>query len=187
MNTFCTSCGAANSGAGFCTSCGTPAVAPAQTPASAPAPAVTPVAEAAWTISEASVTSENPLVPSESRAGSSKKKLLLIAAAGVLFVGTGVGAFFVGKSSVDLEAERKTSYDSGFEAGDSAGYSRGDSAGYSRGDSAGYDRGYDSGKTAGCLEVFSFSDGTFDYVTPYNPNGYYSKYPGSYYTEKSDC
>lgn len=178
MSTFCTSCGAANSGVGFCTSCGTPATAPAQTPASTPAPAVTPVAEAAWTISEASVTPENPVGPSESRAGSSKKKLFLIAATVVLFIGTGVGAFLAGKSSVDLEAERKSGYESGLKAGDSAGYSRGDSAGY--------DRGYDQGKTAGCLEVFSFSDGTFDYMVPYDPNGY-DKYPGSYYTGKSDC
>lgn len=121
----------------------------------------------------------------------SKKRLLLIGAAAILFLGTGIGSFLAGKSSVNLKEEQKASYDIGFSAGDSAGYERGDSAGYDRGydagDSAGYDRGYDSGKTAGCLDVFSFSDGTYDYVTPYNPNSYYSKYPGSYYTEKSDC
>jgi hypothetical protein len=183
MNTFCTSCGAANSGAGFCTSCGTATDASTQTVASPSAP----VTETAWSNSEGSVAFDNPSLSPESGSDSSKKKLILIAAAVILFFGTGVGAFLAGKSSVDLEAERKTSYDQGFEAGDTAGYSRGDSAGYSRGNSAGYDRGYDSGKTAGCLDVFSFSDGTYDYVTPYNPNSYYSKYPGSYYMEKSDC
>ena len=188
MSTFCTSCGAANSGAGFCTSCGTPAATTsAPAPAPAPAPVVTPVTETAWSSPEESVESAQISLSPGNGLDVSKKKILVNAAVFVLIVGIGVGAFFAGKSSVDLEAERKTSYDQGFEAGDTAGFSRGDSAGYDRGDSAGYDRGYESGKTAGCLDVFSFSDGTYDYVTPYNPNSYYSKYPGSYYMEKSDC
>lgn len=182
MSLFCTSCGAASSGARFCTSCGTPAPAPtpgsAPAPTPAPTPVVTPVTETAWTISEGSVASDFQSSSSENQAVSSKKKLLLIAAAVVLFVGTGVGAFLAGKSSADLEKERKAAYDSGF--------SDGDSAGFNRGDSAGYDRGYGSGKIAGCREVFSFSDGTFDYLVPYDPNSY-DKYPGSYYTERSDC
>ena len=134
--------------------------------------------ETAWTNPEVSVAPDAQTSSSESRSGSSKKKLILIAAAVVLFVGTGAGAFLAGKSSADLEKERKAAYDSGF--------SDGDSSGFNRGDSAGYDRGYGSGKTAGCREVFSFSDGTFDYLVPYDPNSY-DKYPGSYYTERSDC
>jgi hypothetical protein len=96
----------------------------------------------------------------------------------VLFIGTGVGAFLAGKSYADLEAERKAAYDNGFNAGDSAGFNRGDSAGF--------DRGFSSGKTAGCREVFAFSDGTFDFLVPYDPNSF-NKYPGGYYTERTDC
>jgi hypothetical protein len=105
----------------------------------------------------------------------SKKKLILVAAAVIVFLGSSSGAFFLGKSSVDLEKERKIGYDSGYDSGDSAGYSRGDSAGYSR------------GYTAGCENVYSFEDGTFDYITPYNPFNYFNRYPGSKYRAKSQC
>jgi len=179
MSLFCTSCGAANSGARFCTSCGTPAPGSTPAPTPTPTPVVTPVTETAWTISEGSVASDFQSSSSESQAVSSKKKLLLIAAAVVLFIGAGVGAFLAGKSSVDLEAERKIGYDSGFSAGESSGLESGDSAGY--------DRGFSAGKTAGCREVFSFTDGTFDYMIPYNPYDSFNRYPGSYWRERSDC
>jgi hypothetical protein len=117
----------------------------------------------------------------------SKKNLIFVAVAVIFFFGCTLGAFFVGKSSVDLKKEQQISYDSGYNAGDSAGYERGDSAGYSRGDSAGYDRGYDSGKTAGCEEVYSFSDGVWDYMEPYDPYNSYNRNPGSYYSSKSSC
>ena len=178
MSKFCTSCGTANAGFGFCTSCGAATAVSTESSTPTPTPTPTPVTETAWPLSEVLVAPDAQLSSSESGAGSSKKKLFLIAAAVVLFVGTGVGAFFAGKSSADLEKERKAAYDDGFRDGDSAGFNRGDSAGY--------DRGYGSGKTAGCRDVFSFSDGTFDYMVPYDPNSY-DKYPGSYYTERSDC
>lgn len=182
MSTFCTSCGTASTGAAFCTSCGS-AMGPEVKETAVAQTAVSEVSMASTKVSEGESTfeSESPSSPE------SKKKFLLIGAAAVLLLGTGIGSFLAGKSSVDLEKERKASYDAGYEVGDSAGYDRGDSAGYDRGDSAGYDRGYDAGKTAGCLEVFSFSDGTFDYLIPYSPDSYYDKYPGSYYHGKSEC
>ena len=179
MSTFCTSCGAANSGAGFCTSCGTPATASVTSPAVTPTPAVTPVTETAWSSPEESLESAQPSFSPENGKDVSKKKILVNAAVFVLIVGIGVGAFFAGKSSVDLEAERKMGYDSGFSAGESSGVDRGDSAGY--------DRGFSAGKTAGCRDVFSFTDGTFDYLIPYDPFTSFDKYPGGYYTERSDC
>ena len=201
MSTFCTSCGAANTGAAFCTSCGVAM-------GTAIAATTTSTEEVAQTFAPVSDQTSSEIdgeVDAVGKDAASKKKLLLIGAAIVLLVGTGVGSFLAGKSSVDLKKEQKASYDIGFsagdaagydrgyDAGDSAGYDRGDSAGYDRGydagDSAGYDRGYDYGKTVGCENVFSFYDGTYDYVAPYNPYGYYtsSKYPGRYYSEKSDC
>lgn len=178
MSSFCTSCGTASSGAAFCTSCGT-----AMGTVTSPVAANVEAASVYKPTSESPSSEANEVVSATNGNPDSKKKLLLIAAAVVLVLGTGIGSFFVGKSSVDLEKQQKISYDAGLSAGDSAGYDRG----YDAGDSSGYERGYKSGKTAGCLDVFSFSDGTFDYMIPYDPNSYYDKYPGSYYTEKSDC
>ena len=185
MSTFCTSCGAANSGAGFCTSCGTPATASVTSPAVAPTPAITPITETAWSNLEESVDSAEPSVSSENGQDVSKKKILVNAAVFVLIVGIGVGAFFAGKSSVDLQAERKAGYDSGFSAGDSAGYDRGDSDGYDRGDSAGYSRGYSTGFTAGCESVFNNASYA-DHLIEYYPTNYYYRY-GSTYVSKTGC
>ena len=183
MSNFCTSCGAANSGSGFCTSCGASIGATAQTavstPAPTPAPAPTPVTETAWSNPDESVLAGTSSSELASGSDSSRKTILAIVATVVLFIGTGVGAFLAGKSSVDIEAERKTGYDSGFSAGESSGFDRGDSAGY--------DRGFSAGKTAGCRDVFSFTDGTFDYMIPYDPFSSFDKYPGGYYTERTDC
>ena len=200
MSTFCTSCGSASTGAAFCTSCGT-----AMGSVVAPTAVTEEVAQTFTPVSDQTPSETDGDVAVVGNDAASRKKLLLIGAGAILFLGTGIGSFLAGKSSVDLKREQKVSYDSGFSAGDSVGYdrgfsegdsagfNRGDSAGYDRGydagDSAGYDRGYDSGKTVGCENVFSFYDGTYDYVAPYNPYGYYtsSKYPGRYYWEKSDC
>ena len=184
MSTFCTSCGAANSGAGFCTSCGTPA-ATTSAPAPAPAPVVTPVTETAWSSPEESVESAQISLSPGNGLDVSKKKILVNAAVFVLIVGIGVGAFFAGKSSVDLEAERKSGYDSGFSAGDSAGYDRGDSDGYDRGDSAGYSRGYSTGFTAGCESVFDNASFAA-HLIEYYPTNYYYRY-GSTYVSKTGC
>lgn len=173
MSSFCTSCGAAATSSSFCTSCGNPMGSSIAAPA-------TPLAqnvESPFLEQSAGDVKESSL-PEESKP-LSKKKYLVLGLAVVLFVGIGLGGFFAGKASIDLKKERKIAYDEGYKVGDDSGFSRGNSSGY--------DRGYDAGKTAGCLDVFSFSDGTFDHMIPYNPDSFYNKYPGSYYTSKSSC
>ena len=202
MSSFCTSCGAAYRGNSFCTSCG--AVQNRVEPVSAvPASVDTPkVSETSDAQLMSDVASQEAQI-SDGTKTKSKTKLILVAAAVIVFAGSSSGAFFLGKSSVDLETEKKTSYDSGYNAGDSAGYERGDSAGYSRGDSdgysrgdtdgysrgdsAGYDRGFDAGKAAGCDRAYSFRDGSWDQVEPYNPYTSYNRHPGDYYNSRSDC
>lgn len=197
MSSFCTSCGTASSGATFCTSCG----------------AAMETAVTTSTRTEEMVQASAPDLKQMSTGmddeASSKKKTILIGAAAVLLLSTGIGAFLAGKSSVDLKKEQKTSYDSGFSAGDTAGfdrgydagdsagydrgyaagdtagYSRGDSAGYDRGDSAGYDRGYSSGKTDGCESVFEGANYA-DHLIEYYPYNSYYRY-GRTYVSKSDC
>ena len=182
MSSFCTSCGNAMRGSAFCTSCGA-----VQNVVSSDSSAVSAV-----DTSVVLQTSDQQLPPEESSYGlqlsedsepKGKKKVLVIAAIVLLFIGGSTGGFFVGKSSIDIEKEKMTSY----ESGEAAGYSRGETAGYSSGESAGYSRGYDEGKVAGCESVFSFRDGIFDYVEPYDPYNRYDRHPGGYYTSKSDC
>ena len=206
MSSFCTSCGNAMRGSAFCTSCGA-----VQNVVSSDSSAVSAV-----DTSVVLQTSDQQLPPEESSYGlqlsedsepKGKKKVLVIAAIVLLFTGGSTGGFFVGKSSIDVEKEKMTSYESGeaagysrgetagysrgetagYSRGESAGYSSGETAGYSSGESAGYSRGYDEGKVAGCESVFSFRDGIFDYVEPYDPYNRYDRHPGGYYTSKSDC
>lgn len=180
MSTFCTSCGTASTGATFCTSCG------AAMGTTVPAVASTKeVPQTFANVADQTSTETEGEVTVEGSNASLKKKPLLIGAATVLFLGVGIGAFFAGKSSVDLEKERKTAYDSGYSVGESAGYDRGDSAGYDRGDSAGYGRGYAAGVTAGCENVFNRA-GYADHLIEFYPNNYYYRY-GSTYVSKSGC
>jgi hypothetical protein len=175
MSSFCTSCGATYSGNSFCTSCG--AVQNVVEPNSAePTSVATPKVSEASDIGPVSAESAHESQLNDVTVTKSKKKLILVAVAVLVFLGSSSGAFVLGKSSVDLEKERKIGYDSGYDAGDSAGYSRGDSAGYSR------------GYTSGCENVYSFTDGLYDHLTPYNPSGYlYGKFPGSGYHSRSEC
>ena len=182
ISKFCTSCGAAYSGNSFCTSCGAVQSVVEPTPAESTSIDTPKVLET----SDAQLRSDGATQESQSDNATitkSKKKLILVAIAAIVFAGSSSGAYFLGKSSIDLEKEKKMSYDSGYDSGESSG----ESAGYSRGESAGYSRGYSVGETAGCEGIFSFSDGTYDYVTPYNPYNYYNRYPGSKYYAKSDC
>ena len=208
MSSFCTSCGASYRGNSFCTSCGAVqrvVESNSAEPTSVATPNVLDISDAQ--LMPDGVAHEPQI--SDGTRTKSKRNLIFVAVAVVFFCGSTLGAFIVGKSSVDLKNEKKISYDSGFNAGDAAGYSRGDAAGYSRGDaagysrgdsdgysrgdsdgysrgdSAGYSRGYDAGKTAGCEGVFSFSDGVWDYLVPWSP--YYSRKQGRYYTSRSDC
>jgi hypothetical protein len=129
-------------------------------------------------------TSDKQLPPEDSSHGfqlsedsepKGKKKVLVIAAIVLLFIGGTSGSFFAGKSSIDLKKERKISYDLGYESGESTGRS------------AGYSSGFDAGEKEGCRKVFSFSDGEFDYITPYNPFNYFNRYPGTKYYAKYQC
>jgi hypothetical protein len=184
MSSFCTSCGATYRGNSFCTSCG--AAQSVVEPISAePTAVATPkVLETSDAQLMSDGVNQEPQISGGTKT-KNKTKLVLFAVAVIVFLGSSSGAYFLGKSSVDLETEKKISYDSGYSAGDSAGYSRGDSAGYSRGDADGYSRGFDAGETAGCEGVFSFSDGVWDHMVPWSP--YYSRKQGGYYTSRSDC
>jgi hypothetical protein len=177
MSTFCTSCGNASNGETFCTSCGASV---GNATAASPTTSAQGTAENTYGIS---TEQPNVVVSSDTAAAgtatSSKKKLLLIGAAGVLFIGLGVGGFFAGKSSIDLEKERKISYDKG--------YSSGDVDGFDRGDSAGYSRGYSAGKIDGCEWVFDQANYA-SYVTKYDVYGYLmGRFPGSVYVSKTNC
>lgn len=168
MSKFCTSCGTPNNGSSFCISCGAAA---AKTTTSTPA---TEVQEIKTPVS----IETNELVSPEIVVAKKRRGLKIALTMGTIAAAL-VGSFFVGRTSVDLEKERKISYDLGVESGESSGYERGDSAGYSRGLTA--------GKREGCRGVFEFSDGTFDHVVPYNPYSSYNRYPGGYYTSLSNC
>jgi hypothetical protein len=162
MSNFCTSCGTANSGVGFCTTCGAALAASLTLPTVSTVTASVP--ELLW-------SEDGPLLAGVGGSKSPKKKFLLVGVFTVIFFGTGVGAFFAGKSSIDLEKERKTSYDSGSRVGDSAGYGR----------------GLRQGKIDGCEWVFEQADYA-SYVTKYNLYGYgYGRYPGSVYISKTSC
>lgn len=180
MSTFCTSCGTASTGATFCTSCG----AAIGTTVSGSANTDKTVHASEPVIAQTPIKIEGEVV-SDGSDSSSKKKPLLVGAAAVLILGIGVGSFFAGKSSVDLEKERKAAYDSGYAIGDSAGFDRGDSAGFDRGDSSGYSRGYAAGITDGCENVFEKA-GYADHLIEFFPNNYYYRY-GSTYVSKTGC
>jgi hypothetical protein len=171
MSNFCTSCGAAITGASFCTSCGVAVgskkvqnvkVDRSEQPAPSSVQQSPPIREVA-SLDESTIVKGG------------KKRVLISITAALLLIGTGAGAFFAGKSSANVEQERKKNFDLGFEAGKKSG------------NEAGYQSGFTAGKRDGCREAFDFNDGTFDYIVPYNPSSAFNKYPGSYYKGKSGC
>lgn len=164
MSKFCTSCGAANSGSSFCTTCGATLGKGSSQPQQ-PSFEETPFA------TQNSLPSENDVLETAKKR-MSKQRLFVTVVVAVLFVSAvGTGAFFVGRTSIDLEKEREISF----------------KLGQDNGDKTGYDRGFSAGKYKGCTDVFDFNDGYFDHVVPYNPDNSFNRYPGSYYTSRSDC
>ncbi|MFM7124997.1 MAG: hypothetical protein ACKOXW_06895 [Actinomycetes bacterium] len=95
----------------------------------------------------------------------------------IVFVGGSVGGFFLGKRSIDLKKERTIAFDAGFKDGQAEGFSDGKDAGY--------DEGYADGKKQGCREAFSFSDGSWDYIVPYDT--VYQRMTGDYYKSRTSC
>lgn len=176
---FCTNCGEPlSNGKSFCTSCGKPTEnSSVSTPP--PAPPTTRVSARV----AAAVTAPVPLLPSASivpvveakTRKITKSRLVKGIAALIVLAGAGGGAFVAGKSSINQEKIR----DDGFTAGRSEGYD------------SGYDVGKSAGRTEGtrlgCLALFDFSDGSFDYVTPYNPDSFSNRYPSGYYASRLNC
>jgi uncharacterized Zn finger protein (UPF0148 family) len=164
--TFCTTCGTQFSGEKFCTSCGT-SVNELKTE--------TPVTQS---FSESEVKedfSEKPTSVDSLKVGKSKKKIYLRVSALLLILGVGIGAFFGGKYSVDVDKAREDAYNLGFSSGETRGYSRGSSDGYT------------VGFTAGCEDVFERANYA-NYLTKYNIYGYgFGKFPGSVYVSKTNC
>ncbi len=111
------------------------------------------------------------------RTEATHKKLKTLTAVGlfVLVVGSGVGAFFAGRQSLDLEKERQIGYQLGLDEGQRTG------------ENTGYQRGLREGRTIGCRDVFRFDDGVYDFLVPYNPYSVYNRYPGGQYTSKTSC
>jgi hypothetical protein len=171
MSKFCTSCGTPSDGSAFCTDCG--ATTGIKTVATSNVLAPVDEAKAFSKLPPASLATESAQNPKTT--GKNKKKVFVLLGLILILTGTGTGAFFAGQSSIDLENQKKISYDNGVNDGKRTG------------DSEGYRRGLELGKESGCRKVFSFSDGTFDYLIPYDPNSYYNKYPGGYYVSRSNC
>jgi hypothetical protein len=171
MSQFCTSCGAQISGAAFCTSCGAPQAASAASPAIQtkvePVNIARPVTQ--MNVSE----STQPAAQNTS----SKKKILIYAFGIIVILGCGIGGFFAGKGSIDLKKERSVAYETG--------YQEGQVNGISNGREMGYNDGFKEGKTAGCDSAYSFLDGRWEHITPWNPAT--NRATGRYYHSRSGC
>jgi len=94
-----------------------------------------------------------------------------------VILGCGIGGFFAGKASIDLKKERSVAYD--------AGYQEGQVNGISNGREMGYNDGFKEGKTAGCDAAYSFLDGSWEHITPWNPST--NRTTGRYYQSRSGC
>jgi hypothetical protein len=108
---------------------------------------------------------------------SSKKKILIYAFAIIVILGCGIGGFFAGKASIDLKKERSVAYDTG--------YQDGNANGYSNGKESGYNEGFKEGKTAGCNSAYSFYDGSFSHIVPYDT--VFRRMTGGYYNSRTGC
>ena len=103
---------------------------------------------------------------------------MLLGALGVAVIaGVSVGGFFIGKASIDLKKERTVAYETG--------YQEGNLNGYSNGEDTGYNEGFREGKTAGCNAAYSFYDGSWDHIVPYDTN--FRRMTGGYYNSRIDC
>jgi hypothetical protein len=164
--TFCTTCGTQSSGEKFCTSCGT-SVNELKTEI--------PVTQSFYESAVEENLSEKPTSVDSLKVGKSKKKIYLRVGALFLILGVGIGAFFGGKYSVDVDKAREEAYNLGLSSGETRGYSRGSSDGYT------------IGFKAGCEGVFERADYA-NYLTEYNIYGYgFGKFPGSVYVSKTNC
>jgi|694.fasta_scaffold12344_3 hypothetical protein len=101
-----------------------------------------------------------------------------VAVLALLFIGTGLGGFLTGKSSVDVDKAKISSYNDGLKVG----VSNGKAEGFNSGKNQGYNEGYEDGKTAGCNSVYELTGYTA--VVGYNPA--YDDTGNTYYS-KSDC
>jgi len=101
-----------------------------------------------------------------------------IAAGVLLLLGIGLGGFLTGKSSVDVDKAKISSYNDGIKVG----ASNGRTEGFNSGKNQGYNEGYEDGKTAGCNSVYDLTGYTA--VVGYNPA--YDD-TGSTYYSKSGC
>ena len=171
MSQFCTSCGVQISGAAFCTSCGAPQTASTASPAIQTK--VEPV-NIARPVTQTNV-SESPQPTSQN--ASSKKKILIYAFVFIIILSCGIGGFFAGKASIDLKKERSVAYETG--------YQEGQVNGISNGREMGYNDGFKEGKTAGCDSAYSFLDGRWEHITPWNPDT--NRVTGRYYQSRSGC
>lgn len=170
MSQFCTSCGAPNSGAAFCTSCGTSLATGNPQPA---AFAASQTSEPAPSVGMA----PSPNISTPKQKGSTKRKALLSLLAFVVVGGGSAGGFFAGKASIDLENERSVAFDEG--------YQEGNLNGFNNGEDSGYNEGFREGKTAGCNAAYSFYDGNWDHIVPYDT--YLRRMTGGYYNSRTDC
>jgi flagellar biosynthesis/type III secretory pathway protein FliH len=171
MSEFCTSCGAQNSGSAFCTACGAPQA------ASTASPVVHTKVEPVSMASPVTQTNVSESTPPATQNTSSKKKILIYAFSSIVILVCGIGGFFAGKASIDLDKERSVAYDSG--------YQEGQAYGISNGREMGYNDGFNKGKTAGCMEAFEFNDGTWQHIISWNPDA--GMIAGRYYKSRIGC
>jgi hypothetical protein len=169
MSQFCTSCGASNSGAAFCTACGASQ--------SESTPEVQKIAEPVDTVSHVIQANLTDSTQVSNQKTSRKKKILISAFVFIIFLGCGIGGFFAGKASIDLKKERSIAYDDG--------YQQGQVNGISNGKEMGYTEGFSEGKTAGCDSAYDFYDGSWDFITPFDPDS--MRITGGYYNRRSSC
>jgi hypothetical protein len=171
MSQFCISCGAPDTGAAFCTSCGTKQIAISDAPTASIQIQPNPVADTipATQMDQTAQKGDNKF--------STKKKILAATSIIALTTGGGAGGFFAGKASIDLKKERSVAYDSGYE--------QGNANGYTNGQETGYNQGFKEGKTAGCDAAYNFYDGKWDYIVPYDT--YFNRMTGGYYNSRIDC
>jgi hypothetical protein len=104
-----------------------------------------------------------------------QRRLLKIGLMVALVVAVAGGAFAVGRMSIDQDEIRKEGFTVGFDTGREEGYD------------AGYGVGAIDGRKQGCEDVFEFTDGRYQYVTPYAPFDFADRYPGQYYASRDQC
>lgn len=116
-----------------------------------------------------------------------RKPWVLVASVLVVLAASVAGSFTAGRSSIDQEKIRSEGYDSGYDVGMKKGFDDGKTEGYNDGYSDGSSSGYSTGYAAGCREAFRFTDGTYSYITAYDPYSYFDKTPSDYYKSDSIC